>query len=127
MKNTDKQDLIEQYLAAYNAFDIDAMLALLAPQVRFENYSQGKLTAAADGVDQFRRLAVQSKAMFSEREQRITALDHGADCVVASIAYCGRLSCDIPDGPAAGSLLELNGRSEFSFDGGLITKIVDHS
>lgn len=128
MKDTEKQKLIERYIAAYNAFDIDGMVALLAPQVRFENYSQGELTVAADGVDEFKRLAVQATAMFSEREQRITALDYATpNCAVATIAYRGRLSCDIPDGPVAGTLLELNGRSEFSFDGDRIGKIADHS
>ncbi|NHZ44675.1 nuclear transport factor 2 family protein [Massilia aquatica] len=127
MKETEKHTLIARYLAAYNAFDIDGMMAVLSPEVEFENYSQGTLTVAARGADEFKRLAEQSKTMFSEREQRITELGHAQDCVVASIAYRGRLCLDIPDGPAAGSLLELSGRSEFSFDGDRINKIVDHS
>ena len=71
MSNSDKEDLINRYLIAYNSFDIDSMLALLSPDVRFENYSGGQLTDATDGIDKFRELAEKSKLVFSEREQRI--------------------------------------------------------
>lgn len=123
----EKRELIDRYLAAYNAFDIDGMMALLAPTVRFENYSGEALTAEATGADEFRRLAERARDMFAEREQSITALEHADHCSVAHIAYRGRLCQDIPDGPAAGTVLELSGKSEFSFDGGLIAKIVDRS
>lgn len=125
MKSLDKKKLIDRYLQAYNAFDIEGMLAVLAPTVTFENYSGGQLTASASGVDEFRRLAEHSKTMFAEREQRVTGLDHAEECVVADIAYRGRLCMDIPNGPAAGSVLELNGQTEFTFDGDRISKIVD--
>ena len=40
--------LIEHYLQAYNRFDIDAMLAVLAHNVRFENHSGGQLTLVTE-------------------------------------------------------------------------------
>ena len=46
-------------MAAYNAFDVEGMLATLAADVRFENWSGGRLTAASDGRDAFRVLAEQ--------------------------------------------------------------------
>jgi ketosteroid isomerase-like protein len=121
------KDLIARYLAAYNAFDIDGMLALLSADIRFENYSGGQLTAAATGIDEFRQLAERSRALFSEREQRITGLRLGHDSAVAGIAYRGRLAIDIPDGPSAGSVLDLHGESEFAFADGRISRIVDRS
>lgn len=127
MGNSDQIALINQYLAAYNAFDVDGMLAVLSPEVRFENYSGDQLTAATSGIDEFRQLAEQSKALFSEREQHITALEPSEGSIIACIAYRGRLSADIPNGPQAGTVLDLHGKSEFSFEGGLITKIVDRS
>ena len=127
MTEYDGQALVERYVAAYNAFDIDGMLALLARAVRFENHAGGQLTVALDGIDAFRALAEQSKGLFSEREQRITRIERTGDTLVAGIAYRGRLAADIPGGPAAGTVLELNGRSEFGFADGLIVRIVDHS
>jgi predicted ester cyclase len=122
-----QKDLIDRYLAAYNAFDIEAMLAQLDPAVRFENHANGQLTAEANGLEAFRRLAEQSKALFSEREQRVTRLAADGDMLVADIAWRGRLAADVPDGPPAGTMLEMTGRSEFVFGTGGIVKIVDRS
>ena len=127
MDNDEKQRLIEHYLQAYNGFDVDGMLAVLAPDVVFENHSGGQLTVATRGAAEFRQLAEQASALFSEREQRLTALALEAEPAVAEIAYRGRLAADIPGGPAAGSLIELQGRSEFSFADGRISAIVDRS
>jgi hypothetical protein len=127
MIDANQKDSIERYLAAYNAFDIEAMLAQLDPAIRFENFAGGQLTAEASGIEAFRALAEQSKNLFSEREQRITALVRQDGMLVADIAWRGRLAADLPDGPPAGTLLEMRGRSEFAFGAGGIVKIVDRS
>jgi hypothetical protein len=127
MIDANEKDSIERYLAAYNAFDIEAMLAQLDPAIRFENFAGGQLTAEASGIEAFRALAEQSKNLFSEREQRITALVRQDGMLVADIAWRGRLAADLPDGPPAGTLLEMRGRSEFAFGAGGIVKIVDRS
>lgn len=127
MQASEQAQVIEKYIAAYNAFDVDGMLKLLSPEVRFENWAGAHLTTEASGIDEFRQLADQAKTMFSEREQRITAFKQGADSITVSIAYRGQLAVDIPDGPRAGTVLDLNGESEFAFDGRLISKIVDRS
>ncbi|MFD1245076.1 nuclear transport factor 2 family protein [Paralysiella testudinis] len=117
--------MIDRYLIAYNSFDIDGMLALLSLNVRFENYSGGQLTDATDGIDKFRELAEKSKLLFSEREQRITKMTLNLDSAIAEIAYRGKLAVDVPNGPSAGTVLDLQGQSEFSFKAGQINKIVD--
>jgi hypothetical protein len=122
-----QEQVIQKYVDAYNAFDVDGMLKLLSPDVRFENWSGAHLTTEASGIAEFARLAEQAKTMFSVREQRITAFKQGADYVTVGIAYRGQLAIDIPDGPRAGTVLELNGESEFAFDGHLISRIVDRS
>jgi ketosteroid isomerase-like protein len=127
MDTTRQKELIERYLAAYNSFDIEGMVATLDPAVRFENHAGGQLTAETDGIEAFRQLAEQSKALFSEREQRITNLARQGDTLVADIAWRGRLAADLPDGPKAGTHLETSGRSEFGFGADGITKIVDRS
>lgn len=127
MNSSSMKDLIDRYLAAYNAFDVDGMLSLLSQDVRFENYSGDQLTAATSGADEFRKLAEQSRSLFSEREQRIAGLEFGHDSAIAVIAYRGKLAADIPDGPSAGTVLDLQGESEFSFGNGQITRIVDRS
>lgn len=61
MDESKQRELIEQYIAAYNDFDIEGMLAVLAPDVEFENYSGEELTASASGLEEFRLLAQRAK------------------------------------------------------------------
>lgn len=127
MSNSDKEKLIDRYLVAYNSFDIGGMLALLSPDVRFENYSGGQLTGATNGIEEFKKLAEKSQSLFSDREQRITRLNHNQDFAIADISYRGKIAADIPNGPPAGTVLDLQGQSEFYFKAGQISKIVDRS
>ena len=119
--------LIEHYLQAYNRFDIDAMLAVLAHNVRFENHSGGQLTMVTEGIDAFGELARQSAPLFREREQRLLELTFKDDVALASIGWRGVFAQDVPDGPRAGSELALQGRSEFVFEDGRIVRIIDRS
>lgn len=123
----EKEALVARYVAAYNAFDVEAMLSLLTPDVRFENHAAGQLTASADGVEAFRALAEAAVVLFAEREQRVTSLRIDGDDAVADIDYRGTLAADVPGGPSAGSVLQLTGRSEFGFRDGRICRIVDRS
>ena len=127
MSNSDKEKLIDRYLVAYNSFDIGGMLALLSPDVRFENYSGGQLTDATNGIEEFKKLAEKSQSLFSDREQRITRLNHNQDFAIADISYRGKIAADIPNGPSAGTVLDLQGQSEFYFKAGQISMIVDRS
>jgi len=127
MADIEKRILIEQFIDAYNRFDVDGMLARLTPDVSFENVADGQVTAATCGIDEFRQLAEQSKALFSERKQTITALKFHPASVVASIAWRGVFAIDVPNGPAAGTVIELEGESEFEFADGRLSRIVDRS
>lgn len=119
--------LIEQFIAAYNGFDIEDMVARVAPGIRFENYSGGRLTDSVCGVDAFRALAERSRSLFSEREQRVRTLERCGDSYRVSIDYVGRLAVDVPDGPPAGTVIEIRGSSEYLLEDGKIAKLVDRS
>jgi hypothetical protein len=122
-----RRQLIERFIAAYNSFDIEEMLAMLAADVRFENWAGDVLTVSTTGLDEFRQLANQSKALFSEREQRIVSLELQERSALVMIQYRGRLAADLPDGLVAGTVLELQGTSEYFFRDGQIVKLVDRS
>ena len=125
MEELNYQKLIGRYLAAYNSFDIEGILALLAPHIRFENYSGDELTASTNGIDEFRQLAEKSKFLFSEREQRLTDLKISVNSATATIAYRGKLAVDVPNGPAAGTVINLQGKSEYFFVGDKFSQIID--
>jgi predicted ester cyclase len=127
MNDTDRQHLIERYIAAYNAFDIDGMAAVLCPDVRFDNYTQGVKSHETAGIEAFRTLAQSSVGLFSRRRQQVLTLEFDPDRVIATIAFSGTLAVDLPDGPRAGSEVNMEGTSEFMFADGAIATIVDRS
>lgn len=136
MHDTARQQLIERYIAAYNSFDIEGMAAVLSPDIRFDNVSQGVKTHETVGIDAFRTLALASKAMFSKRQQTVLALEFDPGQVIATVAFRGTLAVDLPgdkdgrqgkEAGRAGDEVAMEGRSIFTFDDHLIAGIVDQS
>lgn len=125
MADIDRRLAVERYVDAYNRFDVEGMLAGLAPEVVFENVSAGEVTASSHGIVDFRRLAELSRAMFSERRQTIMAMELRPASVWIAIAWRGVWAVDLPGGPAAGTAMELRGESEFEFRGERICRIID--
>jgi len=131
MKPTNAAEIVSAYIAAYNAFDIDGMIELLDDDITFRNISAGNVTHECVGIEAFRALAERGAAAFSERHQEIMAIT-GADAgevgmLCVDIRFRGRVAKDIIDGPSAGGLLELEGRTEFKFRGDKIHEIQDYS
>ncbi|MEO0538525.1 MAG: hypothetical protein AAF215_32275 [Cyanobacteria bacterium P01_A01_bin.123] len=53
MTEEEKRDLIDRYLDAYNAFDVEEMMSTVHPDVEFKNVSGGEVNAAASGASEF--------------------------------------------------------------------------
>ncbi len=119
--------LIDRYLAAYNAFDVPGMLALLHPDVAFENVSGGQVTASARGRDEFRALAEHATTLFTSRRQTIRAYRPTADGAEVEIDDEGVLAADLGPERRAGTTLRLAGRSTFAMRDGCIVRLVDES
>jgi ketosteroid isomerase-like protein len=119
--------VIERYVAAYNAFDVPGMLAVLHPDVEFQNVSGGEVTASSRGRDEFRQLAERAASLFTRRRQ--TVVDYGRDGEGAwiTIDYEGELAADLGPGMRAGDTLRLTGRSTFEFRDGAIARLIDES
>ena len=121
------QVLIGRYLAAYNAFDVPGMLALLHPDIAFENRTQGQVTATASGRGEFRALAEHAATLFSTRRQTIQRYTPTATGATVDIDYEGVLAVDLGPDLAAGTTLRLAGRSIFDIREGSIARLVDES
>ena len=126
-KAVDKKYLIEQYISAYNTFDLDYMMSLLHPEIEFENVSDGEIDAKATGIDEFRAIAEQANELFKSRQQTITRCDLSQNEASVEIGYEAVLAKDLPNGMKSGSTINLNGRSQFSFKDGKIFRIIDIS
>lgn len=127
MRDAEQRTLIDRYVSAYNAFEVEGMLSTLASNVRFENHSGQQSGVVIDGRDAFRELAEQSAAVFSEREQRILSIDFRPSSAFAEIAFRGVLAATASSTRQDSRVIELAGSTEFSFENGLISKIVDRS
>ena len=122
-----KKAIIQRYLAAYNAFDVETMLGFVHPEVVFKNISGGTVNAVAVGLPELRRLAEQSAHLFSSRRQEAIDFTFSGETVSADIAFEAVLAVDLPNGKRAGDRLRLNGRSVFAFRAGKLFRITDES
>lgn len=127
MTSSRQKEIIEGYVAAYNSFDVEAMLQFVHPDVLFKNVAGGEVNATAIGIHEFREMAEQSKSLFSARCQKITGLESTGDTVTVHIDYEGVLAADLPNGMKAGDTLKLKGRSVFEFLEGKLHRITDYS
>lgn len=127
MTEQEKRNLIGRYLDAYNSFDVDGMIATVHSEVEFENVSGGEVNASASGADELRQMAEQATGLFTSRQQTVTAFDPSGEGASIEVAYEGVLASDLPNGMKAGETLKLDGRSEFEFKEGKISRIVDYS
>ncbi|WP_321296540.1 nuclear transport factor 2 family protein [Marinifilum fragile] len=125
MKNLQK--VIENYIQAYNQFDIEGMLTDLHEDVVFENISEGILTLRTEGIDEFHTQAEEAMNCFSQREQIIRNWDIQLDKVVIDIDYKATLATDLPSGMKQGDILRISGQSEFVFEEDKIIRIVDRA
>lgn len=121
------RDIIENYLEAYNSFEIEGMVNLLHKDIIFRNISNGETTTETKGIQAFRELAEQSSTMFTSRRQTITEYSVINDKVEVGIDYEGILAVDLPNGLKMGDKLQLNGKSKFEFKEGQISLIEDYS
>jgi len=122
-----QEDLIRNYIAAYNSFDVEGMIAGMASQVVFENIQDGKVTLRLEGIEAFRRQAEEAKAYFWERTQRVNHITQKGEEYEVEIEYEGVLAIDLPNGPSKGQKLRMNGKSIFRIENGQIVQLTDSS
>lgn len=119
------QALIGAYIDAYNRFDVEGMVVTLTDDVRFEHHVADQLAVATDGKADFEKLARVGAALFASRKQTLVDLRDDGDTVVATIDFHGEIAEDIPDGPGAGTIIEMQGTSEFVFRDNRIARVID--
>jgi hypothetical protein len=122
-----KKEIIKKFIEAYNSFDIQSMLLLLHPGIKFVNISSGEITAQTTGINEFEKLANQSSSLFQMREQKITGYKETGNRVTVEVLYRAILAEDLPNGLKQGDEINLTGRSEYIFKDGLIYSIADES
>ncbi|MDM5279161.1 nuclear transport factor 2 family protein [Paenibacillus silvae] len=127
MENSKLKDLIEQYIKAYNASNIDGMINVLHESVHFKNITNGDVNAQTQGIEEFRVLAEQSAQIFSQRYQVVKSIAFTDDKAEVEIDYEGILSVDLPNGMKAGESVKLQGKSIYQMKDEKLVLIEDYS
>jgi hypothetical protein len=122
-----RERIINNYVKAYNNFDIDGMLIDLDQSIKFVNISSGEVNMTLNGLSAFKAQAIQAKDLFSIREQTIKSFKHPDNQSEIEIAYSAVLAIDLPNGLKRGDKLNINGKSTFKFSGDKIIEITDIS
>lgn len=123
----EKLEIVKDYVAAYNAFDVPGMVSNFSDAIVFENVSNGTVEMRIEGIGDFVRQAEEAKQYFSSRKQDIVSWEVSQDTVTIAVDYVGVLAMDIPEGPKKGDTLSLKGKSTFVFEGNKIKQLVDES
>ena len=126
------EELIKQYITAYNRMDVPGMVAPLHDIIVFENVSNTNGITATSGKADFETLARQSLGVFRSRRQTIRSLTLGERTAAVEIEYEAVLNIDLPGGQnaeplKAGETMQLRGVTVFAFSDGKIARISDYS
>jgi hypothetical protein len=127
MTPPDQEEIIKNYISAYNSFDLDGMFANLHSEIEFINFDKGEVNLTIIGIDAFKVQAKQAALIFKSRHQKITTIVYKGNLVEVDIHYTGILAKGLPNGLKEGDEIELSGKSVFEFHDGLIIKLVDRS
>ncbi|WP_425517331.1 nuclear transport factor 2 family protein [Paenibacillus solanacearum] len=125
--SSEAKEIIENYVEAYNSFDVSGMIKLLHQNILFRNYANGEVNTETKGIQAFRELAEKSTMTFSSRRQNITDYNVTDDKIEVFIDYEGILAVDLPNGLKTGNKVQLKGKSVFKFEEGKISLIEDYS
>ncbi|MGJ1536502.1 nuclear transport factor 2 family protein [Sphingobacterium multivorum] len=117
-----RTEKIFKYVEAYNQMDAENMIADFSDDIIFQNVMNGEKTMELQGLEEFKKQAIEALSYFSEREQSVESITHNSSCTEISIAYRAIAAMDFPNGLKKGEEISLNGKSifEFSYNGKII-------
>ncbi|MBI1780901.1 MAG: nuclear transport factor 2 family protein [Sphingobacteriales bacterium] len=124
----EREQLIRDYVEAYNRFDVAGMLRNMDDNIVFDNISGGEVNLSVMGITAFKDQAQIATTYFTERKQTILSLKHTDESTTEiEIDYYAVLAMDFPNGLKKGDELKLKGRSVFTFEGDRIVRLRDIS
>ncbi len=127
MQQDEMEQVIDNYIKAYNSYGIDGMLLHMHKDISFQNISNEQVNLSTEGISELRKAAEQASNIFKSRCQTVMGYQFSGDKATINIECVGELATDIPNGPKTGDKIELKGKSEFIFKDGLIIKLTDIS
>ena len=122
----ERTEKIFKYVEAYNQMDTENMIADFSDDIIFQNVMNGEKTMELQGIEEFKKQAIEALSYFSEREQVIESITHNYSTTDISITYRAIAAMDFPNGLKKGEEISLDGKSIFEFsEDGKIMKLTD--
>lgn len=120
------KQIIDEYIKAYNEFNVDEMLRNVHEDVELKSTTNGEVNVQLKGITTLKNQAEQSLTLFKKREMKIIEQLINGNTVENKIAFKGVIGVDFPDGSVkSGELVKLEGKSIFQFEKGKIILIED--
>lgn len=126
MKEKRMKQIIDEYIKAYNEFNVDEMLRNVHEDVELKNTTNGEVNVQLKGINVLKNQSEQSLNLFKKREMKIIEQVIKGDTVENKISFKGVIGVDFPEaGAKSGELVKLEGKSIFQFEKGKIISIED--
>jgi len=125
MKEKRMKKIIDEYVKAFNKFDVEGMVKDLHENMEFKNITNGEVNVELNGKIAFKNQLEQGNNLFKKREMKITDQKFENNIVENKVDFKGVLAMDIPDGPKAGELIKIKNKSIFYFKNGKVISIED--
>lgn len=123
-----RTEKIFKYVEAYNEMNVENMIADFADVIIFINITNGEKTMELQGIEEFKKQAIEALSFFSVREQFIETMTHNLSSTEITIHYRAIAAMDFPNGLKKGDEINLQGKSIFEFSGdGKIIRLTDIS
>lgn len=122
---TDLPDVVTRYLAAFNARDVEGMLAALSDNIRFRNIENDDVNVDIIGLMAFEHLARESAAAFRTRSLTPSGVIIAGPHIAFNAHFVGVLDRAAGEALKAGQNIEMDGQSYIRVEHDFITEITD--
>ncbi len=117
---------IFRYVDAYNKMNVKSMITDFGDGIVFLNIMNGERSMELQGIEEFKKQAIEALSYFSEREQVIESITHIYSSTEITIVYRAIAAMDFPNGLKKGDEIKLKGKSVFEFSAeGKIVRLTD--
>lgn len=122
------EQIIRDYIEAYNNFDAESMAINMTDDIKFENRNGEEITMELSSKKDFILQAKEAAIIFCERHQTIKNITYNANQAEVEISYRGIIASDVMNTLKQGEAIELAGKSIFTFnEDNKITSLTDCS
>lgn len=127
MKKEKQKIIIENYVSAFNTFDIKKMVNDLDEKITFKNTENGLITLTTNNLEEFVDISKKTMDFFKNRRIEILEFEYIDKVVVIYYKFSAVLSQDLNDKIKTGDNFTLGGKSVFTFKNKKIISIEDFS